>query len=437
MRSTVLLAAWRSLAPRLRSSLLANRPFRCLLLVQVIFGVCFGAFFILPKHMVTRLGASPAQLGVTMAAFALGAVLAARFIRPLTRRLGPGICLALGAATMAVGSFLFLGVHSPGGLAIVARAAQGAASIMVFSIGGAVAADLTPPERRSEALALFVTAGSLANTFVPAVAEHLIEIVGPGLVFGAAGVAALASLIPCRQLIRATPHLAGLQPARDLTTSLQPQRLPRPAPAITGLLCIAIVFGLASGVMFTYYQPFAYAVGIRRVADFIIAFTLTVCSLRLAAGGLIDRIGSLQVARWSFVAYAAALASMVWLRPGRLALFGVLIGVFHGAFFPSLMTLVIDSGGHRGSRAAWMNASMNVGGLGVAAIGPWAARFGYPSAFLGVAAVVAVSAALLWSKQSAPMTTERLSFQTHRFIYAVAPTTRRTVDEQAELEAGN
>ena len=44
--------------------------------------------------------------------------------------------------------------------------------------------------------------------------------------------------------------------------------------------------------MFTYYQPFAYAVGIRRVADFIIAFTLTVCSLRLAAGGLIDRIGS-------------------------------------------------------------------------------------------------------------------------------------------------
>lgn len=155
--------------------------------------------------------------------------------------------------------------------------------------------------------------------------------------------------------------------------------------------------------------------------------------LRLAVGGLIDRIGSLQVARWSFVAYAAALASMVWLRPGRLALFGVLIGVFHGAFFPSLMTLVIDSGGHRGSRAAWMNASMNVGGLGVAAIGPWAARFGYPSAFLGVGAVVAVSAALFWSKQSE----EGLSLETPRFAYAVVPTKRRIVDEQAELEAGN
>ena len=60
MESTVLQAALRSLARRSSSSLLANRPFRCLLLVQMVFGVSFGSFFILPKHMVTRLAASPA-----------------------------------------------------------------------------------------------------------------------------------------------------------------------------------------------------------------------------------------------------------------------------------------------------------------------------------------------------------------------------------------
>jgi len=50
VESAVLQAAVRSLARRSGPSLLADRPFRCLLLVQVVFGVSFGAFFILPKQ---------------------------------------------------------------------------------------------------------------------------------------------------------------------------------------------------------------------------------------------------------------------------------------------------------------------------------------------------------------------------------------------------
>jgi predicted MFS family arabinose efflux permease len=118
--------------------------------------------------------------------------------------------------------------------------------------------------------------------------------------------------------------------------------------------------------------------------------------LRLSGGRLMDRAGSRTLARWAFAGYAFALGGMIALQPGQLAGFGVAIGLFHGLLLPSLMALALEpGGGSREARAAWMNAGMNVGGLGVAALGPIAARTGYPAIFVGAGAILAASAVAL------------------------------------------
>jgi len=373
---------------------LARRAFGHLLALQVTFGLAFSTFHMLPKYLMVSLGADAGAVGLVNGAFALGAALAAPLVGRASGRFGAVACLAAASAAMAAGSFAFAFVSSAGALAVALRLVQGMAAAFTFSVGTLIVAALVPPERLTSALALFITAGLVTTAVAPAAAEWLMAHHGAAPAFAGAGVCALAGLLPCRWLARGeTGRLApegsrGTAPARDALARLDRGTL--------GIVVLSAVFGLASGVMFTFHQPLALERGIHRVSDFLVAFTFTVTALRLAGGSLMDRAGSRAMARWSFLGYSVALAGMIVLRPGQLAGFGVLIGLFHGVLLPSLMALSLEPGSaSREARAAWMNAGMNVGGLGVAALGPIAARTGYSAIFVGAGAILAASAVAL------------------------------------------
>jgi MFS family permease len=381
--------------------LLSNRAFRHLLALQVTFGLSFSTFYLLPKYLTVALGADATRVGLVNGAFALGAALAAPFVGRATQRFGAVSCLAAASIAMAFGAFLFLAITSAGALAIVARLVQGAAAAFTFAIGTLIVAALMPAARLTSALGLFITAGLVTSAVGPAATEWLMARHGPAPAFVGAGLFALAGLVPCRWLSRSGAGSSGPGPSSAaVPAGAQPWRADR---ATLGLVTLSMVFGLASGVMFTFHQPLALERGIERVSDFLVAFTVTVTALRLTGGRLMDRAGSRRLARWSCLGYSVALAGMVALRPGQLAWFGVLFGLFHGTFLPSLMALTLEPGsGRRESRAAWMNAGMNVGGLGVAALGPVAVRTGYPAIFVAVGAIVAASALALGSPRPAP-----------------------------------
>lgn len=369
----------------------ASRAFGHLLWLQVAFGLAFSTFLMLPKYLVS-LGADAGAVGLVNGAFALGAVLAAPLVPRAAGRLGAVACLAAASATMAAGSLGFTLVSSAGPLALALRLLQGMAATFTFTVGTLIVAALAPPERLTSALALFITAGVVTTVVAPAVAEWVMAHYGGVPAFAGAGACALAGLVPCR-------CLAGTDAGR-LAAAGPPGSEEGTAPRVDrgtlGLAALSAVFGLASGVMFTFHQPLALERGIVRVSDFLVAFTLTVTVLRLAGGRLMDRVESRTLARWSFLGYALALGGMIALRPGQLAGFGILIGLFHGVLLPSLMALSLEPGtGSREARAAWMNVGMNVGGLGVAALGPIAARTGYPVVFVGAGAILAASAVAL------------------------------------------
>jgi MFS family permease len=383
------------------TSLLSNRAFRHLLVLQVTFGLSFSTFYLLPKYLTVTLGADATRVGLVNGAFALGAALAAPLVGRATLRFGAIPCLAAASIAMAVGAFLFLAIDSAGALLIAARLVQGVAAAFTFAVGTLIVAALVPASRLTSALALFITAGLVTSAVGPAATEWLMAHHGPTPAFVGAGLFALGGLVPCARLACAGAVLPGPDAACPGTSDGPgPWRVDR---ATLGLVTLSMVFGLASGVMFTFHQPLALERGIERVSDFLVAFTVTVTTLRLTGGRLMDRAGSHALARWSCLGYSAALAGMIVLRPGQLAWFGVLFGLFHGTFLPSLMALTLAPGaGRRESRAAWMNSGMNVGGLGVAALGPVAARTGYPAIFVAVGAIVAASALTVGRPRPAP-----------------------------------
>ncbi len=368
-----------------------SRAFACLVLIQLTFGVAFSTFLLLPKYLVVHLAAGSTQVGIVTAAFALGAALSAPIVAPVCHRIGAAWCMAVAAVLKAVGACLFLLVTMVGPLAVLARAIQGASATVVFAAGSVMAASLVPPGRITSAAALFATSGLITSAVGPPAAEVIIERYGGGPVFLGAAFMALLSLVPCYWLARVASDEC------DRVARHPPQRSDSEHRHTTGLssahaFVTALVFGLASAVMFTFHQPLALERGIHRVSDFLVAFTLTATALRLTCGPLMDRIGHDRLAQWSFFGYAAVMIGMILLRPGQLLMFGVLFGITHGTFLPSLMAMSLDSGAERESRVAWMNIGTNVGGLGVLPLGMMASHTEFFVTFVSVGAIVALSA---------------------------------------------
>jgi len=371
----------------------SSRAFACLVLIQLTFGVAFSTFLLLPKYLVVHLAAGSTQVGIVTAAFALGAALSAPIVAPVCRRIGAAWCIALASVLMALGACLFLLVTTVGPLAVFARAIQGGAATVVFAAGSVMAASLVPPERITSAAALFATSGLLTSAVAPPAAEVILERHGGGPVFLAAAFLALLSLVPCYWLARAAPAVRDCADRRPPQTGDSEHRhITQAGLSSSHAFVTALVFGLASAVMFTFHQPLALERGIHRVSDFLVAFTVTATALRLTCGPLMDRIGYDRLAQWSFFGYGAVMISMILLRPGQLQTFGLLFGITHGTFLPSLMAMNLDSGAERESRVAWMNIGTNVGGLGVLPLGMMASRTGFSVTFVSVGAIVALSA---------------------------------------------
>ena len=377
-------AAAPPLAPDPPQQLLAIPRFRLLLCVQLLFWSASAVFLMLPKYLAQQLHTDAVWIGLIMSGVGLGAVLTAPAIGALTRWCGRRRCLLLANLAMALGCLLFIGVDQPGPLAVLARSLQGVAGALLYAHGTVLVADLVPPARLPSAIALFMTAGLVPNVISPPAAEWLLAHQGPQLLFAGAGVLALLAALLAWRLpdgAAAAPSAAGGAAAA------------RPAGA---LLAVSLLFGVAAGVVFTFHQPLALARGAGRVSDFLVTFTLTATTLRLAGGRVIDALGSARVARWSAAGYVVVMLAMAAMGPGQLALLGMVFGCTHGLFFPSFVALVLSRGeAGREGRMAWIGACDKLGFLSVAALGLLAHRWGYAPLFVLAAGLLVVATGIL------------------------------------------
>jgi len=202
------------------------------------------------------------------------------------------------------------------------------------------AADLTPPERRAEGIAVFGVFGLAPNGIAPMLGEMIIANQGyPAFLLTASGFAvlsvALTLLVPPRQpVLRATdavPH-AGL---RALTHAAG-------QPGMALVLAVTVVLGVAINAAFFFVAPFARDVGLERAGPFFAAYAGTSVVIRLFGRRALDILGPHLVSYPSFALFALGLGGLALLpAPGLLVLCGMACGAGHGTLFPVLNALAI------------------------------------------------------------------------------------------------
>ena len=135
------------------------RQLALLLALQFAFGIAFSIFLLLPKIFATALHAGPGGIGLVhllfggicpacaaaRSMFSLAGFVAVPLVGARVDRPGRARFIVAGTLLMAVTSLGYLVVDRVGPLALVLRAAHGAAYTIVFVTGAALAADLSAP----------------------------------------------------------------------------------------------------------------------------------------------------------------------------------------------------------------------------------------------------------------------------------------------------
>ena len=172
-------------------------------------------------------------------------------------------------------------------------------------------------------------------------------------------------------------------------TAIDPAKLRQTVSALAG-----IPFAAA----FTFYQPFALSLGIERVADFLVSYSITAMIVRGPLGGLADRAGRLRVTALSLVLYTCAALLMIGLSRLGLVLTGAAFGAAHGLFYPALNAHALEGAppGVRAKVTGLFNGSFNVGfSLGSLALGFVALRWSYAAVYVVGAGCALAALALL------------------------------------------
>lgn len=368
-----------------------TRPFILLLITQVLFGLAFSLFFLLPKFMTRVLHASASEIGLAAGIAPAAGVLAIPFVASAVDRFGRRKLVVAGAAVIAATAVGFMWVDRVGPLLFVLRALQGCAFATAFNAAATLAADLAPKSRLSQALGWFGVAFLATNSAAPLIAEPLAEVAGWPLVFG------VAAVMGCCASAFATRLPEGSQEAARAAASSSSWGVLL-QPRVLAMYFGSLVAGVGLGTAFTFHQPFALQRGAERVGGFFLGYTAAAVFVRIFLGSLPDRLGRLRVGRVAILGYAVVVACMSQLTPSWLVPFGLAFGFVHGMMYPSLNAVAVESASdaERGKVMSFYNGSFNLGVAGASfGLGHVAESRGYPTVFLITAAVVVLALPVL------------------------------------------
>ncbi|MGE3538332.1 MAG: MFS transporter [Candidatus Tectimicrobiota bacterium] len=355
--------------------------------------VSFALFLHFPGFL-QGLGAGESSIGLLMALPALaGVVLGPSCGRLLDRHGRRPVILGGNLLNVAViGGYLTCQTLSPALYLI--RVLHGVAGTMLGSALLTYAADIVPPARVAQGLALFGVSAMLAIT-----------------VGGLLGEAALAwGGYPALLLTSLLCALAGL----GLTLRLAPPPPAAPPPAVPprawrATLCqpdlvplwvLAWAFFIALAGVFTFLKTYVMATGLGSLGTFFTIYTCAAMVQRLALGGLPARLGLSRMLAPALLAVVLGLTLLSTARqPWMLWCAGLFCGLGHGCAYPVLLGLVSRRArvSERGTAIA-LYTTIDDGAILLAgpALGLLIEVAGYRYMFGSVAGGLALTALLCW-----------------------------------------
>ena len=328
-----------------------------LLAAVMSFGFAHSAYFLLPKYLELELHADPSEIGRYMSAMWFTNVAVVPFAGLWIDRAGRRPFAYLGAALLLLSCLGFLAVDRLGPLLLALRIAHGVAFTFFFVATQTLAADLSPPERLGQVLGYYGSGFVITNAAAPAAAEWLAARAGWSTVFGATAVLSLVPLV----LLAFVREERGAHHGQAADAPGILETLAR--PGFPRVLATSALAGVTFAAAFTFHQPFALSLGIQRVSDFFVAYSITAMLVRGPLGAIADRAGRVRVTAISLALYTAAALAMTQLASLGLVLTGAAFGAAHGLFYPALNAYALEnvSIDARAKVTALFNGAFNVG----------------------------------------------------------------------------
>lgn len=337
---------------------------------------------VLPRYVKGPIGSGDLAVGIVTGAFAFSAVAG----RPIGGRLADArgrrtIVVAGLLITALAGSLYLLPLGVPG--LVAARLVLGVGDGWVFTAGLSWIVDLTPEERRGQAIGLFGLAIWGGLTAGPLIGEIVLDAGSYEAVFVTAALLPLAGALVARRVPDA--HAPGAEQPTG-ARSLLPRGVVAPGIA---LALANVGYGTVAGFVVLHLADR----GIGHGAGVFTAFAAAVVVARLALGRLPDRLGPHVTAAAAGCAEATGLVLIGAAQSVGVAIAGaVVMGLGFSLLFPSLALIAVGRTGQaqRGTAIGAFTAFFDVGvGVGAPIAGAISALAGYPSAFYVAAGAAA------------------------------------------------
>ncbi|HEV8696403.1 MAG TPA: MFS transporter [Candidatus Limnocylindrales bacterium] len=380
---------------------LVTRSFVVLTATSLVFFVAAGVVLPVVAPFATGpLGSDEVGAGFAYGAFSIAALLLRPVVGWAADRFGRRPLLIVGAL-ISVGALAFHLVVDSLALFIVARAILGIAEAFFFVAVIAAGADLSPPNRRGEALNLLSLSVYVGVGIGPAIGELVLRAGG----FSAVWLVALVLTLGAAAMVRVVPETSPTV-LKAGSGDVPRSRLFHPAGVFPGLLILAGTSGMAGFLAFLPLH--ATSVGMEGAGLPLALYAALVIGLRVIFAKLPDQIGSVRLSGGALAVGAIGLA-ILGLAPTPT---GVILGTLTFAsgiafLMPGLLTLAVSrvSEMERGSVVGTASAFLDLAfGLAPAVLGILAARVGFGGVFLAsaVASALGFVALIGWSRTVGP-----------------------------------
>ena len=369
--------------PRRRSDeRLLTGPFLLSSAANFLQSLAFNLYLHLPGYL-KDLGADEVRIGLVFSLTAATAIGSRPWVGRIMDAEGRRVVILTGGVLNVIVCGLYLTVHDLGPWLYVVRIAHGIGEAMLFAALFTHAADLVPPARRTEGIALYGVSGLLPISLGGLLGDVILTHGGYSRLFQTSMVFAAASLALSLPLRDARPP-RGDVPARSFVASVMDRRL-------LPLWFIGFIFAAAITATFTFLKTFVMTTGVGSVGLFFSAYSGAGVLLRLLFGWVPERVGP---KRALFPALGMLAAGFVLLafatNSAMIFVAGTLSGLGHGFTFPILSGLVVTRArdAERGAAMSLFTALFDGGVLiGGPVFGLVIRSAGYPAAFLTAAAV--------------------------------------------------
>ncbi len=364
-------------------------PFVLVTLAGGLYFVSLGTgIAVLPIFAKRELGSGALGVGVAVGAFAVGAVILRPFAGRIGDRTGRRLLVIGGAAIVSVTTFAYVFATSLP-LLVGIRLVGGIGEAAFFVGAATMITDLSPVDRRGEALSYWSVAVYSGLAFGPKVGEaveqawgfHAVWYVGGALAAGAA--------------------LLGMFTRETRPDVAPPEGGPllHRAAILPGIMMFLGLIALAGYTAFL--KLYGRTFGVDDVGNFFLLYGGLVLGIRIFGATLPDRLGPL---RGGTVALSGAGLAMVVIAlfpsPAGLVVGTVIFAVGMSMMYTNLMTLALVGVDEReraavvGTFSTFFDLSQ---GFGAFLVGAVVSVSSYEGGFLFGALAAAAGLALLWS----------------------------------------